>query len=187
MIIFLLNKTYPLCPFWNTIGPFLVNKNEFPLCKDVFTKFSLNWLSGSVEGRVFLLNHQSIVPYLLSSPVLKGCDPSFERSWILYPMMLVQRLVTIFSGQWLWRKNFLNFNTVLLFHYYLLFKKGLILLFDGRETHNPMGLVLLKLAQWFGLGILSHFGNVSLHFCYYLLFEKRMTLLLKENESLYPL
>ena len=56
-------------------------KNEFPLGKDVFTKFNLNWLSGSGEGRVFYkINHQIIVLNLLSSPLLKGCDPSFERS-----------------------------------------------------------------------------------------------------------
>ena len=28
-------------------------KNEYPLRKDVFTKFILNWLSGSGEGRGF--------------------------------------------------------------------------------------------------------------------------------------
>ena len=61
---------------------------------------SLNWLSGSGKGRFFFLNHQGIVPNLLSSPLLKRCDPSFERSFInplpnddgretFYPMCLV--------------------------------------------------------------------------------------------------
>ena len=41
------------------------------------------------------------------------------------------------------KKNFVNI--VLLFHYYLLFKKGEILLVEARETLYPLCLVLLKL------------------------------------------
>ena len=42
MVIFLFIKTHLLCPLWNTIGSFLVKKNEIPLRKDVFIKVSLN-------------------------------------------------------------------------------------------------------------------------------------------------
>ena len=63
---------------WFELVPQLSDVAHGPLV----TKFSLNWLSGSGKGRFFFLNHQSIVPNLLSSPLLKGCDPSFERSFI---------------------------------------------------------------------------------------------------------
>ena len=63
-IIILLLKNSPNI---STIGFFLV-KNDFPLRKDVFTEFNLNWLSGPGEGIFFFKNQQSIVPDLLSSP-----------------------------------------------------------------------------------------------------------------------
>ena len=72
MIIYFVKKTHLLCPFRNTISPFLVKKKSSLYA-------SLNWLSGSGVGS-FFLNPQSIVYNHLTSTLLKGCDPSFERS-----------------------------------------------------------------------------------------------------------
>ena len=62
-----------------------------------------------LRTKVFKNNHQSITGYLLSSPILKGCD-LFWKVINLYQMILVQSLVTIFSGQWLWRKKIFKFR-----------------------------------------------------------------------------
>ena len=90
----------------NFLCHFSLIKKRFPF--PVFTMFILNWLSGSGEGRFF----KNIIKVLslLSFPLLKRCDPSFKRSWILYSMLRVQSLVTIFSGKRLWRKKFLKFR-----------------------------------------------------------------------------
>ena len=66
MIIFLKKPHIHIYVLFETrLVIFSRKKNEFPLRKDVFTKFSLNWLSGSGEGRFLKKNHQSIVPNLL--------------------------------------------------------------------------------------------------------------------------
>ena len=69
--------------------------------------------------------------------------PFFERL-----MLLVQSLVTIFSGQLLWRKKILNFRQQS-FAFSLLspLEKEVDTFLEGRETLYLTCLVLLKMAQ----------------------------------------
>ena len=85
-------KKYLLCPLKH-VWSFL-RKKIVPFTQGCFYQVKFKLAQGFSERKK---NHECIVPNLLISPIAKGYDPSFERSWILYPMMLVQSLVKIVS------------------------------------------------------------------------------------------
>ena len=106
-------KKTPIMSFLKHGWSFLRKKKEFPLHKDDFTKFSLNWFSCSGKISIFFKNHHCIVPNLFLSLVLKGCEPSFERLLILYPNDPCEK----FGYNFLWpvtleREFFLNFVNI---------------------------------------------------------------------------
>ena len=78
MIIFLLKTPIIYMSFLKHDWSSSRRKNEFPLRKDVFTKFIFKLAQWFWRRKGFSKNYQSIVPYLLSSPFLKGCDPYFK-------------------------------------------------------------------------------------------------------------
>ena len=118
-------------PFWNTISHFLVKEMSSIYARMFFSKFSLNWLSNSREGR-FLKNKSS-----------KYCLLSFINP---PPLLKVNPLPNDACA--MFGYNFLNSTLQLCyFNYYLLFEKGVIFNLEGWKTLYPMCLVLLKLAQ----------------------------------------
>ena len=90
-------------------------------------------------------------------------------------MMLLESLVTIFSGQWLWIKKLVFF----LFRQYSFaisllspFEKGCDNSFRGSGNPLPDVPSVVKIGSVVIENEYYHFLNVSLHFCHYLLKRK---------------
>ena len=132
-------------------GALYLNKLDSPLPERYLCQVWLK-LARWFWTRRFFKFRQFIFAISLLSPLWKGLGPSFEQTLIPFTQgCFVPGLVEI--GPVVLKKKISKyFHVILLFHFYLPFKKGVALHLNKLESPPPKDAlcqVWLKLAQWF--------------------------------------